>query len=220
MSARPTRWRAMFEVQWKWTRYGVLLSVLLAFTLPLLSFHVAAGSPDIRNFISAMQAWSVGYAVLSAGIGLLIALAAWANDHRQRHVYPLSLPIARWRYVLFRFGNGLVLLLLPTAALFIAAQLVAHGGHVPAGLRAYPVALTLRFAFASVVAYAIFFAVSSATGRTAGYILGAIAAVLLVQIVLSATGSQANVIGRVADIVFAAPGLLAVFGGRWLLIDV
>jgi hypothetical protein len=80
--------------------------------------------------------------------------------------------------------------------------------------------LTLRFAFALLVAYALFFAVSSATGKTAGFILGAIALILVAQVVVSTTSISVNLLGRAIDVIFATPGLLAVFAGRWTLIDV
>jgi hypothetical protein len=136
-----------------------------------------------------------------------------------KHVYALSLPIPRWQYALTRFSAGLVLLTLPVLALLAGAEVVAHSASVPAALHAYPIALTLRFAFAALVAYAIFFAISSATPRTAGYILGAVALILVAQILVPA-GSKVNLFGYLSDALLATPGLLAVFSGRWMLIDV
>ncbi len=225
MSQRPSQWRVLLETQWTWTRGILLLGSIVAFTVPLVSLETAAGAADAASakevaFIGTMQAWSIGYALTAAGIGLLIAIAAWSYDHRLRHVYALSLPIARWRYVLQRYTAGLALLALPTLALLAGAELAAHSAAVPATLHAYPLALTLRFAFATLVAYSIFFGISSATARTAGYVLGVIALIIIAQVVLSSAGSGVNVIGRVSDIVFATPGVLAVFSGRWTLIDV
>jgi hypothetical protein len=149
-----------------------------------------------------------------------MAILAWSYDHRLRHVYALSLPIPRWRYVILRFCAGLLLLALPVVALFAGTETVALNSAVPNTLHAYPIAVTLRFAFATLVAYAVFFAISSATAKTAGYILGTLATVLVAQVFLGSAGSQVNVVGYLVDIVLATPGLLAVFNGRWMLIDV
>jgi hypothetical protein len=220
MSQRPTMWRSILETQWRWTRSLSLLGVLLGFAIPLLSLRTALVSESTAGFVATMQGWGVAYAIAAAAVGLMTAIAAWGFDHRLRHVYALSLPIARWRYVLMRFAAGAALLLLPVLAVFVSSEIVAHSSLVPDVLHAYPFALTLRFGFALLVAYSIFFAVSSATGRTAGYILGAIALILVAQVVLSTTSISVNLLGRAVDLIFAAPGLLAVFAGRWTLIDV
>ncbi|HVX40476.1 MAG TPA: hypothetical protein VHB25_12970 [Gemmatimonadaceae bacterium] len=220
MNAQSTRWRVVLDTQWAWTRGVLLLGSIVAFALPLVALDMAVGAKSEVAFIGTMQAWSIGYALTAGGMGLLIAIATWSYDHRLRHVYALTLPIARWRYVLQRYTAGLALLALPTIALLAGAEIASHSSAVPTTLHAYPVALTLRFAFATLVAYSIFFGISSATARTAGYVLGAIALVIVAQTVLSAAGSSVSVIGRVSDIVFATPGVLAVFSGRWTLIDV
>lgn len=220
MSARPTVWRAVLETQWKWTRGLAFIGVVIGFALPLLSLRTATDARTPAGFILTMQAWGVAYAITAGALGLMTAIAAWAYDHRLRHVYALALPIARWRYVLLRFSSGLTTLAFPVLAVLIASEIVAHNASIPAMLHAYPVALTLRFAFATLVAYSLFFAISSATGRTAAYFLGAIAVVVLSQILLSSASVHVNLISRAMDVVFAAPGLLAVFGGRWMLVDV
>jgi len=220
MMSKPTRWRVLFDTQWKWTRGVLLLISLATFAIPLLSLGSAAGARDDANFVMSMQGWAVGYAFAAAGLGLMIGILAWSYDHRLRHVYALTLPIERWRYVLTRFTAGLALLALPIATLAVGAEIVAHSALVPVTLHAYPIALTLRFAFAALVAYAMFFAISSATARTSGYILATIGLAFVLHIVLQAAGSSIDLPGYFVDLFLAAPGLLAVFGGRWMLIDV
>jgi len=219
MNARPSMWRVMLETQWKWTRGMLLLLSVASFALPLLSLRTSLDARSEGHFIASMQGWSAGYAVVAAGLGLVMAILGWSYDHRLRHVYALSLPIPRWRYVLLRFSAGLALLALPVLALAVGTHIVAFSALIPKTLHAYPVALTLRFAFATLVAYAVFFAISSATARTAGYILGKLGVLLVVQILLETAGSHVNVVGHLIDVVFATSGLLAVFNGRWMLID-
>jgi len=220
------RWRAVLDVEWKWTRGVILLCVLVVFALPLVSLRMAAmAAAEARRsplaiFIQMMQSWGVGYAIAAAALGLVIAILSWSYDHRLRHVYALSLPVARWRYVWYRYAAGIVVLSIPVLALLLATEIVAHSALVPHELHAYPLALTLRFAFATLVAYSLFFAISSATPRTAGYVLGAIAVIVVAQVVLISANTNIDLTSRAVDIVFATPGLLAVFGGRWTLVDV
>jgi hypothetical protein len=212
--------KAIIKTQWKWTRVAVLACVAAAFGLPLLSLASASEATEPRGFIAAMQAWGMGYALLAAALGLLVAVLAWNSDHRGHHVYALSLPVPRWRYVLLRFGAGLLFLLPPVLALGISALIVSGNRAIPAGLHSYPFALTLRFAFAAMVAFAVFFAISAATKRAAGYVLGIIGLVVVAEVLTTAAGLQAQVLARAIELIIASPGLLSVFNGRWMLIDV
>jgi hypothetical protein len=91
---------------------------------------------------------------------------------------------------------------------------------LPPGLQAYPIALAARFAFALLVAYAVFFAVSAGTARTAGIILGVIATLILVQVVASIANLDLNLLSAAQEVLLLGPGPLAVFTGRWMLVDV
>ena len=203
--------RAVLYTQWKWSRLIVVLGTVAAFAIPLLSLQGAAradrGALQAQELLRAVQSWGTLYPLLATALGLLTAIAAWAPDHRGRHIHALTLPIERWRYVLLRFGAGFVLLAALTATL-------------PPGLQSYPIALAVRFAFAVFVAYAVFFAVSAGTARTAGIILGIIAAVILVQVVASIANIDLNLFGVAQAVVLLGPGPLAVFTGRWMLVDV
>ena len=212
--------RAILKTQWQWTRLAVLLAAIAAFTMPLVSMNSNVPLNQPRAFITAMQTWGVGYVVLAAMAGLTVAVLAWSSDHRGHHVYALALPVARWRYVSMRFTAGVVLLLPVVVALCLGALIAVALFPVPQGLHAYPWALTARFGFAALVAFAIFFAISAATARTAGYILGAIAAVFVVQFLTDAAGLHWQVASHAVDLVLSYPGVLSVFSGRWALIDV
>jgi hypothetical protein len=66
----------------------------------------------------------------------------------------------------------------------------------------------------------VFFAVSAGTARTAGNSLGVIGAVLLVHIIAGAANVDLDLLGRLQAVVLNWPGPLAIFTGRWMLIDV
>lgn len=216
--------RAMLYSQWKWSRLIVVLGSVAGFALPIVSVQGAATAERsplaAGELLQTVQAWGVLYPVLAAALGLLVAIASWAPDHRGRHVQALSLPLARWRYVLLRFGAGAALLAPAILAVAAGALLATWSATIPTGLQAYPVALAIRFALAVLVAYAVFFAVSAGTARTAGIILGLIGGLILVQIIAGVANLDLDLTGKLQVVVLNWPGPLAIFTGRWMLIDV
>jgi hypothetical protein len=216
--------RAILYSQWKWTRLIILLGILAGFALPLLSLQGAAradrGALQAQELLRAVQSWGTLYPLLAAALGLLVAVATWAADHRGRHIHALTLPVPRWRYVLLRFAAGMVLLAAPIAAVLVGASLAVMTATIPAGLQGYPIALALRFALAVLVAYAVFFAISAGTARTAGLILGVMAALVLAQIMASVANIELDLLGTLQMFLLQGPGPLAVFTGRWMLVDV
>ena len=216
--------RVMLYSQWKWSRLIVVIGAIAGFTLPVVSVQGAAragpGALSPMDLLQTLQSWGTFYPVLAAALGLLVAVAAWTPDHRGRHVHALSLPLPRWRYVVLRYGAGATLLAAPVCTVLVGAMLAAASATVPPGLQAYPFGLALRFGLAVALAYSLFFAVSSGTSRTAGFILGGIGAVIGLQVVAGAAGISLDLPGRVLPIVLNWPGPLAIFTGRWMLIDV
>ena len=206
--------KAVLYSQWKWTRLIIVLGTLAGFALPLLSLQGAAradrGALQAQDLLRAVQSWGTLYPLLAAALGLLVAIATWAPDHRGRHVHALTL----------RFAAGMTLLAVPIAAVSVGALLAALTATIPSGLQVYPLALSLRFALAVLVAYAVFFAISAGTARTAGIILGVIAALVVVQVVASIANLQLDLVGTSQVVLLQGLGPLAVFTGRWMLVDV
>ncbi|HUH06158.1 MAG TPA: hypothetical protein VML75_29415 [Kofleriaceae bacterium] len=212
--------RAIAVTQWKWTRGIVLLTTIMGFALPLLVLQFARRGAHPQEFVAIMQSWAPAYAILSALTGLLVGLMAWQHDHQGRHVYALSLPIPRSRYVLLRFGSGLLFLVPTMVAVLVSALIVSASSQIPDALQAYPLAFAFRFALAAVVAYTMFFAVASSTSQTAGVIIGVIVALVFTQYLLSITSTDVDILSPVVDFLFARPGILSIFSGRWMLVDV
>jgi len=216
--------RMILYTQWRWSRLILLPAVIAAFALPVFSVQVV-GTPnqsgwEARRILSAVQTWGIAYPLLATGIALAIAMTAWGPDHRGRHVYALSLPVPRWNYALQRFGAGIVLLIAPALALWIGAALAATTAQIPAGLHAYPVALAARFTLALAVAYAVFFAITAGTTRTAGYVLATLGGIVLIQIFAASVGIEIQLLPFVSDRLLLWPGPFEIFSGRWMLIDV
>ena len=216
--------KQILYTQWKWTRLPLLFLALGAFALPFLSAQAVrpsfGGFWDTQRILESIQGLGVFYPALAGALGLMVAMATWAPDHRGRHVYALSLPTPRWHYAMLRFAAGALLLLVPVLALWVASLLASLGTTLPPGVRAYPTMLTIRFDLAALLAYAIFFAISAGTSRTAGYILGIIAAVVVVQIFASLLDVQLRILESALNQIYIWPGPLEIFTGRWMLFDV
>ncbi|MEK7401811.1 MAG: hypothetical protein AABZ80_05550 [Gemmatimonadota bacterium] len=193
---------------------------VLVFAAPLFSLQVAYTAFSPVQFVSSMQSFGALYSIMAAVAGLLVALSAWRLDHAGHHVYALALPLSRARYAAYRFTAGLVFLLPIAVGLLIGCLLVAISGLIPDGLHAYPIALTLRFTLAALVAYAVFFAISAATNKTAGMIIGVIASLFFAQYLLNVfAGNTYDILEPTVNFIFVRPGILSVFAGRWMLVD-
>jgi hypothetical protein len=216
--------RMILYTQWKWSRLVVALGTVAAFALPVLSVGQFGRTHALRWEVQAMlgsiQAWGVLYPVLAALLGLGVAALAWTHDHRGRHVYALSLPVPRWHYVLLRFGAGATLLAVPVVALWAGTLAATAATTIPPGLHAYPTTLALRFALAVVVAYSVLFAASSATVRTARYVLAAVGIVIVIDVLASVANVNVHILETVLLRIFIWPGPFEIFTGRWMLFDV
>ncbi|HET7790587.1 MAG TPA: hypothetical protein VFK78_07290 [Gemmatimonadales bacterium] len=216
--------KQILYTQWKWSRLTLLLLAVVGFAIPVLSVRdfgdPSAGIWEVRDALDSVAAWGYAYPILAAAVALLLSVTTWGPDHQGRHVYALSLPVPRWHYALLRFSAGVVLIGLVVAAVWIGALVASASASAPPGLHAYPQALALRFALATVVAYSIFFAIAAGTNRTAGVILVLIIAIFVIEVVSLLAGIEATPTSFVLSHLVVWPGPLAIFTGRWMLIDV
>ena len=212
--------KALLAVQWKWSKGAALLATIIGFAIPLASVQsIEPQWGGAGSIVRRMQEFGLAYALLAAGVGLTFALLAWSADHKGRHVYALALPIARSRYAGMRFVAGALFLVLPALGVLAGGVVSMLLVHVPDGLHFYPVSLTFRFLLASGVAYSIFFAIAASTPKAAGMVLGTIAGIVVVAFLLSAASVPFDLLSYTGDFLFSEPGPLAVFTGRWMLID-
>lgn len=220
LAARSGIFRQILFTQWKWSRLFLLLLTVAGFVIPALSVQSNANAYSNYEVVFRLQAFGIAYPILAAAVGLLLSLTAWSSDHRGRHVYALSLPIERWRYVWLRYAAGLLLILPPVIAIWIGGELSTRLGSLPLGLTAYAGSLALRFALAAVLSYTALFAISAGTPRTAGIVLGIGAALVAIHVLLGAAGIEIDLLGPIVNGLFAWPGPFEIFTGRWMLIDV
>ena len=218
--------------QWKSVRLGLLPMVIASFALPLLAIQDLAPQSEssmaarAEEIFGSWQIWLPLFPSLALVVGIVLALNAWNWDHRAEHVYALSLPLPRWEYVLLKMAAGSLLLILPVMAMGAGTFLAAGTLDLPAGLHAYPAALTARFLMAAAIVYGLLFAMAAGTVRTAGIILAGVPILLIggeaVTDFIStlSPGFEWSMGVWFTQIVTEWPGPFEVFFGNWNLIDV
>jgi hypothetical protein len=215
----------MLRAQWRTTRVLIAALTVVAFGAPLATvFYGAnlatASSYTVGSWLSAATSIGSAIPVIALLTGVLLGMAVWSADQLGGHVYALSLPLPRWRYVLLRFAVGATFVAAPVAAATAGALIAASAVQLPEGLHAYPLPLALRFATATLVCYAIFFALSTATKRLALVLLGTLGGLVLGDLLLAALGKDAVVVVTGFRLLTTWPGPLAILMGRWALFDV
>jgi hypothetical protein len=218
-------YKQVLHALWSALRLPVVLLAIIAFAVPLLTVTYGANLEDaptgrVAEWLFAAQQIGVLLPGLALLVGLLLGIGAWMHDHAGKHVYALSLPVSRERYVWLRFAAGATLLLAPVATLGLGALVATLSVTLPSGIHAYPLQLTARFLLASLVCYAIFFAISISTRRAALVVLGLIGGIVLGDVLLSAVGAGASVTPTVFMWLTNWPGPLSILIGRWALFDV
>ena len=223
----------MLFLHWKQARLMLIPFVVAAFGLPLMVVQ-GFGSDDGAGFLEAYgivasyQVWLPLFPMLAAAIGAVLALTAWNWDHQLGHVYALSLPLARRDYVMLKMGAGVVLALVPTAALWLGAQIASASITLPEGLRAYPNLLTLRFFLAVLMTYALFFALGAGTIKTTVWVMSSVLMFFLVGGLVSEALAYyffpsldgVNLVTAATQWITRAGGPLEFITGNWALIDV
>ncbi len=208
----------------RWTRSGVAVLSVAAFALPALIWRMVhqdfTSTYGALEVMRGFQVLGPLLAALSIFVGVLVVGQAYAADEGNKQVYALSLPVAWSRYVAMRFGAGALLLLAPAVSLWLGTLLVLSLVTIPASLHAYPGTLTLRFLFASFVAYAVTFPLPYLTGKRAAHLLlGVLIGVSVLMFGAELAGMQ-PLLRAAVRLLFEWPGPLAVFSDSWMLIDV
>jgi len=164
--------------------------------------------------------WGMAYPVIALAAALALGVGAWRPDHRGRHVYALSLPVARSRYLLMRYGAGLLYLTGIGVALWVGGMAATTRIPLPPVLPAYPGGLALRFWLAGLMAYTMMFALSGLTDRAARLLMAGGLVLVIVTFSASAMDAHWNPLGWAVDALFGPYGPFGVFRIRWMLIDV
>lgn len=218
-------YRQVLMAQWLASRQAVLTFVVLAFAAPLFAVYFGmSGEADVaqvRGWLTGAERVGTMLPILALFAGVSIGVAAWTPDHLGAHVYALSLPVPRWRFVLLRYAAGLTLLAGIVAALALGAVTATLAVSLPAGIHAYPLHLAVRFALASLLTFSIFFTIAIATKRAVLTVLTVLGGIGLADILYSSlSGGSFPITSSLFQILTTSPGPLAILMGRWALFDV
>ena len=217
---------AMLRAQWFWSRAILSFFLAAAFALPLGAVVVTATFGSEFFYAPSMYldvGETVGSvtAILFCAAGIAIALQDWSADDRGRHIYALSLPIDRRRYLANRAGGALFLLALVAIALAAGGAVATMLIELPDSLGTYPVSLAARALLSAWLAYALAFAVRFGAGRRAGIAFLSLLALIVALGLLPvfAPGSREWLRDAVRGVT-SHPGPLGILFGRWSFIDV
>ncbi len=215
--------RMMLFTQWRESRLAVLVLAAAAVAVPLLSLRGSwsPGNPWAAwELLASTAQWGAAYPIIALLAALLLSAGAWWPDHRTRHVYALTLPIARHRYLLLRYAAGVCLLLVVTVAMNLSALVATSRLSLPPLLHGYPFGISLRFFLAGLSAYTILFALNGLTPRAARGVVALFLLLIVASLLADLVSLGWSPMGAVADALLSPYSPLAIFRSRWMLIDV
>ncbi|NOT07970.1 MAG: hypothetical protein HOP28_07165 [Gemmatimonadales bacterium] len=214
--------KAMIRLQWRAVWHIVAALTVAGLLLPLASVRTGwkGGLTNLPNFLTELQLWGLLYPALAALAGVALAAGIWSSDRRGHHIYALTLPIPRWRYVLLRYLAGLTLALPIVAAVWLGSVIASETLDLPAGLRIFPHALAAKFALALIVLFGFAFAIAASSSRALGIGVRFLALLVAVHLGVVMLYPKTNILWSLVTGLATWPGPFAALGGRWMLIDV
>lgn len=214
---------AILRTQWRESRLAVVLLAGVALSVPLISLRGAWSTADpwtSWDLLRTTAQWGAAYPIVALAAALLLAASAWWPDHRARHVYALTLPVSRTRYILLRYCAGLALLGLVATMLALGSFIAVARLSLPPLLHAYPAAIAIRFFAAGMSAYTILFALNGLTPRMARILAAFILLLLIASLLGDLVSLGWNPLEVFVDALLGPYGPLSIFRARWMLIDV
>jgi hypothetical protein len=211
--------------QWLSSRLAIAVLSVVAFALPLVSVFyggdiATTGRGSLGEWLAVADRVAGALPYFAVLVGVLLGILAWSPDLAGRHVYALTLPLRRAMFVALRFGAGLVLALVPSAALAAGSAIASLAVRLPPGVRAYPVELSVRFALATLTVYAVFFALTSTSRRSQLIIIGTICSAIVLDLALVTLNVSFSITATTLTALITWPGPLSILVGRWALFDV
>jgi len=121
-------------LNWKSARFGVLPFLVAAFALPILAVQGVSLDPSLpesatiraAQLLYTLQFWTPVFPGFAFALGTVLALLIWNWDHKGEHVYALTLPLPRSRYVAMKMGAGALLLLVPVLVFWVGSLLATY----------------------------------------------------------------------------------------------
>ncbi len=218
--------RAVLYTQWKWSRPAILLAVLVAGYIPLTALrgmpYKSESTYHIPSLYSGIIMASTYYQWLALFTAVIVAISTWQADGHRQHVYALSLPVPRWKFVLLRFAAGTTLLGVVAIAVGLFGAVATAIAPLPSMLHAYPFGLAVRFWLGSLIPFGLIFALLVSSPKRVRLVVAGVATVIVVDMALAAMGliDKPVVLGTFFDAIYSGRGPLAAFLSKWMLVDV
>lgn len=218
--------RAMLRAQWIWSRAMMLAFFAAGFALPVVSVPMAQrgvlGVLPASGLVQVGQIVGLLVAITVCVASVALVLQNWSADERGRHIYALSLPIERRRYLAYRLGGGFLLLAAIALVIWLGGMAASWLLELPDSLRAYPASLALRALMAAWLVHALAFLVRFGFGLRANRVLAGgviVVAVILILPVESFPG-RLQWISLGARALVQPGGPLGILVSQWSFIDV
>ncbi|MBI3790114.1 MAG: hypothetical protein HY275_04470 [Gemmatimonadetes bacterium] len=225
--------RVVLMSQWRTARWFVVLLSVLAFAVPILTTAKLGGldlrDQPVRDVLTTFGLGGLFLAPIALLLGVIVGIGGWSVDATLGHVYMLVHPVPRWYLVLLRFAAGVLITLVPAAALLVANTIVTVAGTPPDLVRAYPVALTIRFAALSLVMFGFLFGAGALpskaydeeeTARRALIGIGVGLGVLMLGVWLDFAFLSGAIVNGVTRFLAGPWSPITLVVGRWGLYDI
>src|SRR4029079_7815987 len=124
----------VLSVQWKWSRDLLAFFTLACFASPLIALWIVIPNVGISSPRELITAGSIvgGFCLVFATLaGGALAAQGYSVDDRAGHIYALSLPVTRQRFLGARTITAYALLMLPALAIWIGATIASGQVAVP-----------------------------------------------------------------------------------------
>ncbi|MEO7962675.1 MAG: hypothetical protein ABIT38_02065 [Gemmatimonadaceae bacterium] len=215
-------WLAIVRSQWAFSRTTLLFFTVVSFAAPLSAVvfpSMAGGDPAALIFSGEVAGLLVLGAITLASI--LLAAQSWAIDARVGHIYALSLPIARRRYVVYRILAVCALLSVIAGAVFLGGLAASAIVILPDTLSAYPFALALRALLGAWLIACTTMALRMSAGERLPFVvLAVLVATVLGAFMLNTGMNEPHAWQGLMQFLRSPTGPFGVLLGRWTLIDV
>jgi hypothetical protein len=215
----------MLRMQWQWLRMPLLVLALCAVVVPVLAMSSMGNggiSLSIGDLISRGEVVGGVIALLAVVIGLVAGHVLWTADDRVGHVYALSMPISRHRFIWWRAAGGLLILVVPAFAVWVGALAATAMLDLPSTLHAYTGWFALRSYAAMALTFAAFFLFRFGLSRRARTVAVAVALAWMSGwfIETEVVERRDGPISRVSRTLLAPASPLTIVFSRWPLVDV
>lgn len=194
----------MIRAEWERRRAVLAGMVALYLALPALNVYSLAGAgPEFGEQLRDVRDLSAPVITALAAAALAWGMGSWAAERKGRWVYALSLPVERTRLFAAKYAAALLCLAAPVGALWTGSQLAALAVERPAGVYAYPGAVTVWVGLFTWFLFTAGFFLAAAFDRPGRAL--AIPAALLVALMVATGAGWLPVVERAADLVVESP---------------